>query len=604
MDDRFELTVLRTAAPSISLSASAYHEEAITVGTRSVYPTRVARLDLERESIRREYPVPNVGGIRGMVTYRGTTYFGTYQPARLYRIDHDESGLTELGEFSGESFVWDLAAANGCVYAGTYPNATVREYDVETGEVRSLGRAHEDTDYVRSVAATESTVYAGVGTTAQVVAIDRGTGERSTLLPAELTDENMAYELALTDDEVVVRLTPDGIVCAIDRTDSDSFRLLDEGATTITTDAGAVYATCDGEIRRYDADNGPAIVGTAPEEFEPFALAVDGERAFGTASRGRIWRNHFSDDAISVVDFAAAGMSLGAEQPQAALALGERVYVTSHGTLHVHDPDEEVRHVSVPGEGKAMVAVDGRVYFAIYPGAHLTVYDPDADAVETLATIEADQNRPRTIVHDAARDRLFIGTRPDYGHIGGAVSAYELSTGRLTVSRNVVPEQSISAIAPLDSTVALGSEIQGGLGIDPVASEAVVVGWNPETDKTQWTVTPVPGTDGIADLVTVDGLLYGIAATGELFVVDPAEPACIHRGTATDGWTTLERRGDAIFGLSRDAVVHIDPRSFDVTTLVDDLGSEWYGNPRITIDDGGGVYTLSGYDLARLDNSG
>ncbi|RBI60490.1 hypothetical protein DMJ13_19525 [halophilic archaeon] len=601
MEERFRVTSLGRAAPTISISASCRVGAAVHVGTRSVHPTRVAALDLTTATTDAQHEVPGVGGIRGMVEHDGVVYFGTYHPASLYRIDPDGTGVTELAMFDDETFVWDVTAVDGCVYAGTYPNATVREYDVEAEEARSLGRAREDVDYARSIVAGEDTIYVGVGTKAQLVAVDRESGEKRSILPAELSDENMAYELALTEEEVIVRLTPDGTLCAIDRDDPSSFRLVDEGVSTVAVDAETVCGFKDGTVLQYGVDRGPEPIGSGIDNFEPFWLSVDDGAAVGASSDGSVWSAGVGD--VEVIDLADAGMNRGAERPQAALALGDAVYVTSHGKIHRHRDGEAVETRSVPGEGKAMEAVDGTIYLATYPDASVVEYDPRRDERRTLATIGETQNRSRTIHYDEVRDALYVGTRPDYGHIGGAVTAFDRETGDVRVHRNVVEKQSISSIARDGEDVYLGSEIQGGLGIEPVATTPRLVSWDPEAFETGWELAPVEETTGIDDVVALDGTLYGVTVDGDLFVVDPDVPEVVYRGTATDGWTTLATHEGAVYGLSTEAVIRIDPRTYDVTTVVDGLDGQWYGNPRITIGDEGEIYALSGYDLARVEES-
>lgn len=599
MEERVRITNLGRAAPTISISAACRVEDDVYVGTRSVHPSRIAAVDLMSAMTDVEHEVPGVTGVRGMVELDGTVYFGTYHPAALYRVDPDGTGVTELATFDDESFVWDVTAVDGCVYASTYPNATVREYDVAAGEMRSLGRAHEDVDYARSIVASEDTIYVGVGTKAQLVAIDRRSEEKRSILPSELTDENMAYELALTDDEVFVRLTPDGILCAIDRANPSSFRIVDEDVSTFAVDAGTVCTFKDGTVFRYGAEGNPEQIGQGSENFEPFWLSVDDGRIVGAASDGSVWSSGVGD--VDIIDLADAGMSFGAEQPQAAVALDDAVYVTSHGKIHRHRAGETVKTRSVPGEGKAMVAVDDAIYIATYPEASVVEYRPESDELRPLATIGEAQNRSRTVHYDERRDALYVGTRPDYGHIGGAVTAVDRETGDARVHRDVVEDQSISSIARDGRDVYLGSEIQGGLGIEPVASTPRLVSWDPDTFEIEWELAPVEETAGIDDLVALDGTLYGVTVDGDLFIVDPDVPEVVHRGTATDGWTTLATYDKVVYGLSLDAVIAIDPDTYEVTTVVDDLDGRWYGNPRITIGDEGEIYALSGYELVRVE---
>ena len=128
--------------------------------------------------------------------------------------------------------------------------------------------------------------------------------------------------------------------------------------------------------------------------------------------------------------------------------------------------------------------------------------------------------------------------------------------------------QSIRSLTSINETVYLGSEIYGGNGSSPTASEARVVAWDPSDRSVIWEITPVPGTVEVHDIQLANGYIFGLAETREaveLFVVDPGAQRTVYTTEVPEGgeFTLTEDRN--LYGALGEGITKIETDSFETT---------------------------------------
>lgn len=632
--------ILGAADPSTTIARSNRVGDVEYVVTRSVSPTMLGAVDLDARRVVDYHEFPSGGGAWGIADIDGDLYVGMYPNADLYRFDTSEGELRRVARFPEDTYTTDLAIADGTVYAGTYPTASVYGYDPESDEIRGFGEAITDEDYVRNLAVDGDDIYAGIGAHAHLIHLDRVSGTRTDVLPVDLRDDSWTWVRDLTADLVLVQTEPSGTIVVLDREDAAEVGRVDPydsvGACSAVVD-GTTYFLAEGALRGYDlaadsirelaavpvdglesrpvVDGGVfflagdtlcqydreggsvSVLATLPEWAVEVRGADLSPRYFSAALTDDLWVYDRIAGGSSVIELRTAGLPPCAEQAQSIAELDGTPVVAGHGKVHVHDEDR--RRFHVPGEPKVMTAIDETLYMGIYSGAKIASYTRERDGVCVEATIDEAQNRPRAIHHHDSSGQLLVGTKADYGTLGGAISAYNPETGTLETHRNVIEEQTIHAITSIGDSVYLGSEIYGGLGIDPVAEEAVLAGWDPESGAVLFDLTPVPGGEMINTLVSTGGLLYGCTGSGTLFVVDPGAESVVYTAEIASPVGQFAVHDGTIYGVTTDRLIKIDPGTYEVETVLDGLDPCWFNWPMLAIDDASRAYFLEGYDLVR-----
>ena len=170
--------------------------------------------------------------------------------------------------------------------------------------------------------------------------------------------------------------------------------------------------------------------------------------------------------------------------------------------------------------------------------------------------------------------KVFIGSYPDYGQMGGAISVYTPQTGEKRVHRHVIENQSIASLVyvPSFDLIAAGSSIRGGNGTRAVEKEARLILWDPKEEKKVFELIPVPEARTILSLVsTRDGRVYGVTDTEKVFVFDITKREVrkvFDLGFKDPLEVSLQLGpGGRIYGLAREAIFTVDPFTDQVSLL-------------------------------------
>jgi hypothetical protein len=256
--------------------------------------------------------------------------------------------------------------------------------------------------------------------------------------------------------------------------------------------------------------------------------------------------------------------------------------------LFVYDPQAQ----SLKNLGKASIAtgeiysmdsLDDKLYLCSYPEARLSVYDPQkplrfGDKEDSnprdLGPIGNEQYRPRTMIA-GPHGRVYIGSYPDYGLLGGAISVYDPKKNEKRVYRHIVQNQSIASLAYIEKfdLIAGGSSIRGGTGTHAIEKEAKLILWDPKEERKIFEIVPVPEAKAILSLaVTVDGMLYGITDNEKVFVFDSERrevKKIFDLGFKEPRGISLQLGPDLrLYGLAKEAIFFIDPRNDQISLVL------------------------------------
>ncbi len=587
---------------------------------------RVIKFDYAENEVN-YFTVPGVKGAYGLCQGAdGRIFVGTVDDGRIFSIDPHTGEVVDHGAAGGEMYVWILhRGPGGWIYGGTYPNAKLVAYDPSSDSVVDLGRMHPTEQYLRELAVAENgRVFCGIGSHADLVAYDPATGEKTSILPERYGNNSFVYPLS-EGNLVYASVATDGVLLIFD---AGSYEML---AEIRHPEGGAV-----GAYRQMA--NGPVIVTGLP----------GGEMRFNRTTRALepcevVPYRHYDEEtgiAYVVEDQVFSAYRVTSPQGKAELVArvdvsgdGEGMDIFSLGTgpdgciyggsfnlLHLfrYDPATGIPDdLGVPfpggiGEIYSLHAFEEKLYMASYTGAVLCVYDPSlpwepGDLVDSnprmIGPLGHEQDRPPGLT-SAADGRIYVGTIPSYGKIGGALSIYDPSTDDLRVYRHVIPNQSIvSLTTSLDGwTVYGGSSLIAGGGIVPELGPVHFFSWDVRREELVLDIVVLEEAFQIQSLVTgPDGRIYGCADV-TLFVFDPKRGEIVHREVSKVGIITQMVLGEdgLVYGASSSGVFRFKPMS--------DAGAGPYFQPlevagqTIALDGSGRVYFGRGRNLSVLEN--
>lgn len=281
--------------------------------------------------------------------------------------------------------------------------------------------------------------------------------------------------------------------------------------------------------------------------------------------------------------------------------------------MSVYNPFAKELEVNIPSfaQPEGIGFLNNKVYFGTYVGAIMYSYDPLKPVdLNNNPNFEYDigdqQDRPFAIT--SGDDKLFIGTVPDYGVLGGVLAIYDEKADKWSQYRNIVQDQSIIGLAYKDGKLYGSTSVWGGLGIEPKAAEAKIFVWDVETGKKIDEFTPeIPGIDETPKMIGElsfgpDGNLWG-AVDGTIFAMDPETKEIVKSKVirpslynsskwfpyrlqwAPDGmlYTTLSRK-----------LIAIDPETLAYQVIVEDFMNN------MTIGEDGSIFYALGSELFQI----
>ncbi|MGH9469218.1 MAG: hypothetical protein ACRD1N_02615 [Terriglobia bacterium] len=581
---------------------------------------QLIRLDYRRDRAT-AWTLPVGIGSWGIIQGRdGNLYLGSYNGGELLCFDPRTEKWLPLPQapaaFRKQEFiVCDLAQApNGDIYYGTYPGCHLVCYDPRTRTVTDLGRA-ADENYLRNVAVTpDGIVLCGVGTRhSRIVAYNPKTGRFSEIEPPQYQNSGVSTR-PLVGKNLIAQPGASAVLVYDARTlkllhvfplrQASGFNLLDGGRLLYQEDSGPVevmdlrtgakhtYCAIPGRVadgRWYVARDGN-LLGLRVQSY--VYVNVKNRRT----ERRRIPVDGLGQEVLWLRS-APGGLIYGGP------GLGQTMFSYNPATHALRSYDQVIDQ---GGEIYYGIPYRGKIYTISYVEATLAVFDParpwdQGDSAgsnpRTLLRIPQQQYRPLGGLHAGPGGKLYIGTQPDYGLLGGALSAYDPATGKLQVHRNVVPNEEISAVAADDRFVYCGADPGGGGGSRPTARRAHFFVWDPGAQRIVFD-RAFPGGHGFGAIA---------AAKGHAYFVTGAQLMDYNRATRTLASiytfakprpVPLESlqaaRDGTLWGILGRELAHISPSARRVTFFPETAGKATSG---LTIGAGGSIYFGSGTDV-------
>lgn len=586
----------------------------IWMGSGLMDPARIAAYDLDLGKVTKTVELPGVKGVRGIAHIGTDLYVGTFTAGKIVRVDTVAAKIVDEVDV-GEEVVWNVKVSpDGKIFAGTYPKASLWEYDPESKEAKNLGRMSDET-YVRDLAVTESTVYCGIGSHIGLVAYDRASGEISDVLPKELAEEAGLTFVGVTEiagDYLLAGTTPKARVAVIDTRDHSNYKIIQ-----IPNDEPYVVGLYgkDDEIYIGSTTSNNIWKGRVDsEEVELVATGSSGSNRMGHLDDHTLWLSQKEGPAlldlrtgdITSLPMLSDKLEAAPQPPQSMHWADGRLFVAGTGVMHIHHQaaSKQPRIISTTGAVKDQSSFDGLLYTGHYTLSRFGEMPTSGEELKVVAQIPASeqQTRPLQINVDEHTRKVLMASEPDYGQWEGALATMDMSTHEVETFRGILKDQSISAVCAGPGGAFVGGSVVNGYGTTPTRTTAQLGLFSYEK-KTMVGYVDIPETKRIVDLRYWDELVLGQTAEGVLFAVDPNSLAVLWELKVAEVACRPTRIGDTMFGTDKNVIwaVTIGRAKPEKQVIVEGLDSKWRVQPTVSSDGESALFTLRGFDLVRFD---
>lgn len=498
----------------------------------------------------------------------------------------------------GETYLWNLTAGkNGEVFGATYPGCRVFRYHPKDGFTDvGKGALVDGENYVRSLAYHKSTglLYAGVGSHAHLIELNPSTGEKKELLPAKYQDREFVYSLEIVsakdgNDRLLALLTADKITLVYNlKTKKVEQEINDMDMKSVSSSASKeVFYTSKTNLYSFDpikavstAKQLAANVGSA----NAFYWGKDQNIYFLTAMGNLVQYNPKTNKHNSTK------LQIPPQPiPINAIMVGPDQKIWTGGYLAgghaTYDPTshKNTKYLGLD-QTEGMAVYGDQIYFGIYPKGQFYAYNTKQgwnvakNNPRKLGEIEG-QSRAFAVLSLPEKQKIFFGTIPEYGKLGGALVVYDVAKDELIAHGNIIPNQAIASLINDKDLVIGGTTVSGGLGIKATTKEAVLFGWDIAKNAKTFSLVPVPGAAAISRLINVNGDIWGIA-DGNLFVFNVAKQKIISIKKLYDYpplgshiWRSaflVKHPNGQIYGTDNNLLFKIDPATQHYTEIAKD----------------------------------
>jgi len=530
--------------------------------TASTTPAVFNVIDVKNNERIRDFELAGVAqSWRHVITSDGTVYIGAITSSgtgELWSYSPVTKTVQKLKVMGSEKSVWSMTTdPSGNVYIGTYDNGKLFQYNPKTKELRDYGTLLAGHNYIRSMAYHDGYIYAGMALPFEVVKVNVETGASEVIsdeVPGILGLEHgkieFAYDMAVVDKYLFVKASGEesGLVMVYYNLEKKKWEDKFIGVDPVSNRGVMSYnqiPVADGKAYV------PAHGGILEVDLTTLETRNTGI-SFATSLRGAAWVDMKDPELTSdrtIVTIQANGKlsaldvkkGIRKDLPGVAAKGGPipihnmergtdgRLYMSAYpgGNGGVFDPRTNQSFSFLIGQAEGIISVGNKVYYGIYPGGDIYEVDITGGKMsdpKLLFTIGSSQDRPYKMEY--ADGKLIIGTIPDYGKLGGALTIYDLATGDKQVYRDIIKDHSIIGLAYKDGKIYGSTTKSGGLNTNMPANDPEVFVWDIEkkamTMHTPLTALKGLGTHRMISGLTFgpDGLLWG-GVDGILFALNP-----------------------------------------------------------------------------------
>lgn len=541
--------------------------------------------------IEKDMVIPNASGAWAILQHGKSIYIGTYNEAFLYEYNLETEELKQLAKLSNSAYIWDMKAYDNKLYIGTYPEARVFEYSIANNQLTDFG-SFSNEKYVRSIEVYDGKIYAGIGARAQFIEFDIQSRNKKDILPTKYSNQSFVYHLKRLGAKIFLGLSPSAGILSYDLVTGEFDELAGNLHDMPVTEKPSFsqYSSIFwllGRLLEYNSWDDSLLLLENADTY--ISDVVDTIFVMGVTNDGVYKKFKFDGTIVESIDLTDVGLGGISTLPMSLTAMDNKVYFGGkrlgiYDVLNNHD-----RYKTVPGEPKSMCFLNGSLFTANYGGASVWRYD--AKILQTVEDhnlaapdfmvldIEDEQNRPKIIVANPHNSTLLIGTEPNYGVYGGALSYFNvLDKGSYTI-RDIVPKHTIYAVtfdqyAPEFAYV--GTSVYGGTGTDPLQDDAHIFKWQIKQKRKIFDAVPEHNNKIVTSLAHTGNMLFCTTSNGSLISLNSEDGTVLRRNTDLKFRQVLCSNDGNLYGITKTGLYQIDLHTLAVLPLKSDFHSLYY----------------------------
>jgi len=510
-------------------------------------------IDIDKEKIIISCDVPGATGSWGVaVASDDRVYFGTYINGGFYRFDPKTDALETLyANMPNSKFIFSLDTdSNNNVYGGTWPNCAVFKYDGDNEKLEFYNeKIVESEDYVRMVLFDEKrgTLYTSISAHSHIIEYKFGEGPLRDLLPPKYKEEAFVKLMGIKNDMLILFMVKAQKVIPIDLNtgkviaEIDSSELIEEtmpvgvpieNLMTGGRNGGFIFDTKSLKIYMVEAGIEDSVMGI-------WAYS-DGHSLLISSFEGLIYLYDINTGIKKQLDIEIPRKNI--EIRQLHFTKDELMYSGGYlrGGNSIYNPktNTSTQYDGI-GQCEGITSYKGKIYFGKYPGAYIYEYDTTKNwnapnNPRKLFELKTSANQDRPFAMKVYNQKLYIGTIPNYGDVQGAMTIYDIKSGKHIIKKDFSDSRSIVSFEHKNGVLYGGTTVCGGLGSHSKQESGAVFAMDTNTGEYLYEVIPVEACKNAGGLcLTDDSKLIG-CADSTFFIMNPDNGEIEYRKKLTD----------------------------------------------------------------------
>ena len=493
----------------------------------------------------------------------------------LYAYDKDAQSITRCAHFQEKgcyALCWD---GNDTVYAASSSPSALYSYSISAGRSILISNEITSQPYIRSMEYFGGNCYLGIGSQAELISIEPKSGAIHHLLPQAYDAESFVYGLRAFNGKLYVSLSPSSTILEYDPAE----RVFSE----IQSYCDVAYSNITEEYSSGANLLGSLLVKGAAGDTISLSLPYKSAALWNSAVYGLtisgIVEKH-AGNAAAVSHDLCEYLERSYVIPTEFLAYDGNLYIPERRFQSIFRDGKTVTHLVSTEPQASTVTADG-VYTANYTRADVWFYpfsvlaDPDTDLNDPrykIADIEH-QCRPSQMEITPDDRYLVIGTGPEYGSFGGAVSVYDLQERSLLYTHeNPIAGhrvQSLKCSTARPGTVWLGTNPYGENTYPAHLDEpSHLLLWDIAAETALLDLIPDASMQKIASIEECGNTVICVTQDAHLHAFDVTTGNEIAENSSNGIYELLLRQDGTLLGINESSVFRIDPATLRAEPLI------------------------------------